>query len=918
MEENYSLSVSQIKKSIKENSLILFVGAGISANSNLPTWGELIQSFKKELDLPNDDSNDYLRVAQYYYDTFGKNQYTKKIEEVFSSKGTSKPNELHTLIEKIAPKHIITTNYDSLLEDQFESGLLKYNVVAEDKDIPYTSSERYLIKMHGDFSKKNIVLKEDDYLDYALNFPMVSTLIQSLIMNHTLLFVGYSLGDSTFNSIFRLIQNTFKLDAKFAYFYTPEEPSMIIREYYKKQGIIIISNNMCFDASEEVPDRNNKKYLNTKKFLEDLTSNSDSVVNTADDLWNQLAFLDRLSFIDSKDFSTYSTLKRRALNRGDSYSWFGKDGLRFEIGNHEELRNMVTNKSLLKHFFDTDFEETREFKANGFLMKAFDLYEEKQYDLAKAKFRELANIAFRQKDYFNFLVCEFNFKHIPMQFFDEAKEFRYADPLYDGELSELTEQIINSVTGDEKKIIEFFRDSILNLNFFYRKLETINELFDKIREEHENYRRGGQSFNNHLYNAEFEVENLYNFIKLNCLCVEHYKIFKSIINRYLEMLLLSYDNSYVNHEKSISEGTASMIRELDLDDVQLILPSIDFKVVNLYFRNYSFSKIKVTDEAKEFLFDKITYLQEKVKSHVDGNLHDLRNLLNFLPLVDDIDVSRIINVLDSQTLYFNLDKEIKGLIKAILNNKCAINNDLLNSKIVEIVNKHLNIILENDFSLYHSAYTLYSRLLKYCSTEEETARVVLEKLNIDILKIKYQNDDVKNIMEYSDLLCHLFNNLEEDTKNDVLEILSAYEDSENINYYRVIELMLSKVYEFPKLQHKIYRHLIKRINEGHEDGIITVPDPRAQSVGDLYNLSIKGYFSEFDILKDIKEDIRGLYPEVDWTWFHDRSDDVIHRLLEHRTPNNIKTYFSKNEEDNKLINEYILKALDEDKLILKK
>jgi len=83
-------------------------------------------------------------------------------------------------------------------------------------------------------------------------------------------------------------------------------------------------------------------------------------------------------------------------------------------------------------------------------------------------------------------------------------------------------------------------------------------------------------------------------------------MFKSIINRYLEMLLLSYDNSYVNHEKSISEGTASMIWELDLDDVQLILPSIDFKVVDLYSRNYLFSKIKVTEEAKEFLFNRTT------------------------------------------------------------------------------------------------------------------------------------------------------------------------------------------------------------------------------------------------------------------------------------------------------------------------
>ena len=395
-------------------------------------------------------------------------------------------------------------------------------------------------------------------------------------------------------------------------------------------------------------------------------------------------------------------------------------------------------------------------------------------------------------------------------------------------------------------------------------------------------------------------------------------MFKSIINRYLEMLLLSYDNSFVKHVKSISDGTASMIRELDLDDVQLILPSIDFKVVNLYFSNYSFSKIKVTEEAEEFLFNRITYLQEKVKSHVDSHLHELRNLLNFLPLVDDIDVSRIINVLDSQTLYFSLNKEIKGLIKVVLDNIDAINNDMLKSKMVEIVNKHLNIILENDFSLYHSAYPLYSQLLKYCSTEEETAKIMLEKLNIDILKIKYQNDDVKNIMEYSDLLCYLFNNLEEDTKNDVLEILSAYEDSENIFYYKVIELMISKVYGFPKLQNKIYQHLIKRINEGHEDGIITIPDPRKQSVGSLYNLSREGYFSKSDILKDIKENIRGLYPEVDWTWYDDRSDEVIHRLLEHRTPINIKTHFSKNEEDKKLIDEYIIRTLNEEKITFKK
>lgn len=915
MEENYNLSITQIKNSIKENSLILFVGAGISANSNLPTWGELIQSLKKELNLPEERTDSPLRIAQYYYDTFGKNQYTKKIEEIFFKRGLSKPNELHKLIEKIAPKHIITTNYDSLLESQFESGLLRYNVVAEDKDIPYTSSERYLIKMHGDFSKKNIVLKEEDYLDYPLNFPMVSTLIQSLIMNHTLLFVGYSLGDSTFNSIFRLIQNTFKLDAKFAYFYTPEETSMIIREYYKKQGIIIVSNET---SSVEETDNQHQKYFSTKRFLEILAENRNITVKNAEDLWNQLAFLDRLSFIDAKDFSRYSALKKRALNWDDEYRWFGNNQLRFEIDGHEELRNMVYKKSLLNRFLDMDIDEPRDLEGNRFLSEAFKLYKEKQYSLAKAKFRELANIAFRQKDYFNFLVCEFNFKHIPMHRFDDGKEFRYAKPLYDGELSELTEQIINSVTGDEKKIIEYFRDSILNLNFLYRKLEAINELFDKIREEHENYRRGGWSDNNHLFNAEFTVKNLYNFLKLNCLCIEHYKIYKSIINRYLEILLLSYDNSYVNPEASIFDRTASWLKNLDLDDVQLILPSIDFKVVNLYFRNYSFSKIKVTEEAKDYLLNRIAYLQERLEITEDENLRELKNILTFLPLVDDIDIERVIDILNTQTLYYNWREEVRGLIKIVLANMDAIDKNSLKSKIIGIVNKHLNEILEKIFSLYYSMYPLYSQLLEYCSTDQETAIIVLEKFNTDILRIKYKNDDVKSIVEYSDLICHFFKYFEEDVKDDILDTLKAYEESENIIYYKVIDLMSSNVYDFPHIQNKIYHHLIKRINDKRDEGVKTFPDPREKSVSDLYNLSRKGYFSDFEILKDIEEDIQGLYPEVDWTWFHDRSDDVIHRLLEHRTPNNIKTYFSKNEEDNKFINEYILKTLEEDKLIFKK
>ena len=58
----------------------------------------------------------------------------------------------------------------------------------------------------------------------------------------------------------------------------------------------------------------------------------------------------------------------------------------------------------------------------------------------------------------------------------------------------------------------------------------------------------------------------------------------------------------------------------------------------------------------------------------------------------------------------------------------VIDKDSLKSKIIGIVNKHLNEILEKNFSLYNSVYPLYSQLLEYCSTDQETAIIVLENL----------------------------------------------------------------------------------------------------------------------------------------------------------------------------------------------
>lgn len=237
--------IDHIIEAARANKLILFVGAGISKDSGYPLWGEVIKSFGD--DLYGEENNyelDYLKIPQYYYNTFGKIRYEEKILESLCTKEISGPNPIHKVIDRIAPKHIITTNYDTLLEDQLNSGITKYEVIKKDSDVPNSKLGNFIIKMHGDLSERNFVFKEDDYYNYSNNFPIISQLIQSLIVNNTLLFIGYSLSDITFNSIYRLIANQLGSNVKNAYLYSSEKLNDFETAYYDKMNIKAISNSL--------------------------------------------------------------------------------------------------------------------------------------------------------------------------------------------------------------------------------------------------------------------------------------------------------------------------------------------------------------------------------------------------------------------------------------------------------------------------------------------------------------------------------------------------------------------------------------------------------------------------------------------------------------------------------------------------
>lgn len=189
------------------NQLVVFLGAGFSKICEtdvlkLPNWGELVGELKKELET---SESDFLKIAQLYFLQFGEYRYYQKIQSLFPD--GLEPSDVHKKIFDIDPSCIITTNWDSLLEMVVEDNGFMYEIVASDANLVSSKLPKKIIKMHGDFLRHNIVFKEDDYLKYSFNFPLIENYIKSLLSTHVVVFIGYSYGDVDLKIISKWIEN---------------------------------------------------------------------------------------------------------------------------------------------------------------------------------------------------------------------------------------------------------------------------------------------------------------------------------------------------------------------------------------------------------------------------------------------------------------------------------------------------------------------------------------------------------------------------------------------------------------------------------------------------------------------------------------------------------------------------------------
>ena len=407
-------NITEIQEARNNNKLIIFVGAGVSQNSGLPSWTDLVKSLaqdigiEKKLDVnginlsPNviqqlNDKNsqfsadEYLKIPQYYFNKKKREKYFNKIKNILSK--NAKPNIIDYLICKLKPKHIITTNYDDLLEQTYEMLQEPVDKISKNEDLSKSHNNNFIIKMHGEIAKdtskkQKFVLKEEDYDNYSRNFKLIETYIKGLIATNTILFIGFSADDMNVRKIFQWVKDILGDKIRPAFLintdkYEKKQIQRIKYDYLKAIGIetlyyqeikeiikIFKESNIYYDNYIKEA----KKILNQSTDLEETGQNLFDILyyifyknsSYIDECYEKLKNLECLSYLPN--FILEKVFKCNIKKIFENPSVFnlptnkdirrGIDDLRLKISliykdlNYDEIKSLYTKNTLLDLLLD--------------------------------------------------------------------------------------------------------------------------------------------------------------------------------------------------------------------------------------------------------------------------------------------------------------------------------------------------------------------------------------------------------------------------------------------------------------------------------------------------------------------------------------------------------------------------------------
>jgi hypothetical protein len=248
---------------IRQGRCALFVGAGLSAAAGYPLWPALIDALIKRtvtelgtIERPRmpkrhggvlmvlhwitSQLSDYesereqiastakqlrrlakaqrlLDVADQCRALLGPGRFASLLREILPQ--AAKPTEAHRTIVETPYACVLTTNFDTLIEDAYAAwgrhGRPKTPTGIELADHGTLLLDRtfFVLKAHGTLEDSaSLVFTSDDYRRISFATPAFQAMLSAIFLSYAVLFVGYSLGDPNFRLLFDAQLTTFGTD----------------------------------------------------------------------------------------------------------------------------------------------------------------------------------------------------------------------------------------------------------------------------------------------------------------------------------------------------------------------------------------------------------------------------------------------------------------------------------------------------------------------------------------------------------------------------------------------------------------------------------------------------------------------------------------------------------------------------------
>lgn len=203
---------------ISQNSIVIFVGAGLSINAGFPSWRALVESILDGLAPKEPKSGKYKQALKddlfTPVEVLSKISYLREasieiLEKHIRHLDGKSPLSSHFKLGEIS-NNIITTNYDNLLE----KALPEYEQIVysnEYKVAKLSQYSKYIFKIHGDIHEPNKCIlfpTEYDKL-YTLDEKTSTFELKKIISDKSILFIGFSLTDPYINNVFDFINKLY-------------------------------------------------------------------------------------------------------------------------------------------------------------------------------------------------------------------------------------------------------------------------------------------------------------------------------------------------------------------------------------------------------------------------------------------------------------------------------------------------------------------------------------------------------------------------------------------------------------------------------------------------------------------------------------------------------------------------------------